>query len=122
MRCFAAKHAGDRNQRVVLAGESKLFCGERQFECARNVDDLYIALLRPRPLERVQRGCEQPIGDETVETTDGDRKAQAARGELAVDFSRLELVGQIAQAPFPYFPLKAAARFSRKALVPSRMS
>src|SRR5262245_52924490 len=111
---FAAKYATDRNQRVVLAGEGTLFCGERQFECARNVDDVYIAALCPRTLERVHCRGEQPVCDEAIETTDGDRKTQSVRCELAVDFSRLEFVGQNRSGSVSLLSLKSRRAFFQK--------
>jgi len=85
VRSFAAQDAANGDERVVLVSKSEFFCREGQFKCTWYVNYVYVVALGARAFEGIQRGGEQALSDETVETADRDGKTQAAGAEFAAN-------------------------------------
>src|SRR2546423_7349357 len=121
MRSFAAKNAADSDERVIAARCGKLLGGQRQFERARHVNDVDALVVCACAVQRIQCGGEQAFGDEAIEAADHEAETQSGGGEFAMDSIGLRFIGHI-RGDGGHLPLNCAARFSRKALVPSRIS
>src|SRR5512135_2248219 len=104
MRRFAAYQAAKANDRVEAAGLCGAPCRHRDLEGAGHPQNGNVVLRQARRLQRLDRAGLQLVGDKVVVTRHDD--------------SNLQTISHTEN----YFPLNWAARFSRNARVPSRMS
>src|SRR6267143_975755 len=130
VRRFAAKHAANGDQRIVLPRRRQFFRRQRQFERSRNVHHINIFAARARPLQRIHRRRKKPRGDKAIEAAHDNSKAKTGRAQCAINPPGLYFLRHRQSAPFripilysfTYFPLNCGGLFSKNALVPSRMS
>jgi hypothetical protein len=78
MRCFAANHAADGDQRVESSRSSQLLGCDRQFERAGHFDDFNLPAIHARIGETFERSFQQTIRDEIVKFRDRHAEAQRA--------------------------------------------
>ncbi len=81
VRCFAAQHAPDANDRVAASGSGEFFCGDGNFKRARHTYYLDLLLGGTGARQRIERAGKKTVGDETVELAYDDSEMQPARIE-----------------------------------------
>src|SRR5205085_1333809 len=106
-RTFNQTAKADNRRKSALRG--RLPRGERNLEGARHLDKRDVIAGNACRRKRIERACQQAIGDEVVELRHDDGNSQSGA------FVRtLEVLH--------YRPLNTGLRFSKNARVPSRMS
>src|SRR6201987_156488 len=118
VRRLSAKYAPNRDQGVVAPRARHFLRCQRQFERAGHMHHVYVAVLRPASFQRIQRRLEQALRYKTVKPAHHNSQAQTRRVQASVDFVGFSFLAH----RHNQFPLNCAARFSKKAFVPSRMS
>jgi hypothetical protein len=68
VRGIAAQQATQANDRVVFLGLGKSASGGRNFECARNADDLNIFACRAAARQSIKRAAKQSFRNELVKS------------------------------------------------------
>src|SRR5882762_8898744 len=89
VRRFAAKHAPDSDQCIVLSHRRQFFRRQRQFECFRNVYHINILAGRACSFQRIHRRRKKPLGNKTIEAAHDDAKTKTGRAQLAGNFPGL---------------------------------
>src|SRR5207244_1157723 len=101
---------------------------QRNLEGAGDVDDINLVIADRRGRERLARAGQQSRRHLFIEAGDDNGEAQAGSGLRTGDFHGFPCARtvdprlQSRLVPGAYRPLNSGFRFSRKALVPSRMS
>src|SRR6516165_8459327 len=118
VRRFPAKDAPNGDQRIVPARPRHFLGGQGQLERSRHVHHIHVVALGPASRQGIQRRLEQTLGYKTVESAHYNSQTQTPSAQPPLDFVGLDSLGHRNDQ----FPLNCAARFSRNAFVPSRMS
>src|SRR6185503_671566 len=111
VRRLAADQAAEADERVELAALGGMLRGHRDFERAGDAHDRDVAGRDAGRGERRQGAGLQAVGDEVVVFRHHEREPEPRRAPCPLN-----------RVHARYFPWNSALRFSRNALVPSRMS
>src|SRR6266851_7950214 len=98
---FAAQHASDSDERIVLPCRCQFFCRQGQFERSRNMHDINIFVARPRPFQYVHSRREKPLGNKTIEPAHYNAKPQTRGAQTAIDLPGLYFFRHRQSAPRP---------------------
>src|SRR2546430_1637613 len=82
---FAAKHASDGDQCVVLSGRRQFFCRQRQFERSRNVHHINVFAGSARAFQRIYSRRKKPLSDKTIEPAHDNSKANTHGAQCAIN-------------------------------------
>src|SRR5258708_20499277 len=89
VRRFAAEHAADGDQRVVLPRRRQVFRRQRQFECSRHMHHINIFAGRTRPLQRIHRRRKKPLANKAIEPAHDNAKAKTCCAQCAINLPGL---------------------------------
>src|ERR1700719_1029463 len=89
VRRFAAKHAPDGDQRIVLPRRRQFFRRQRQLECSRNVHHINILSGRACSFQRIHRRRKKPLRNKIIESADDNAKAKPRRAQCAINLPGL---------------------------------
>src|SRR5208283_1353045 len=85
MCCRPTDHAANRNDGVVAASKRHFFCSDGKLKRSRNVHYIHIPISYVRSPKCLESACEQPVGDKTIESADGNPKAQSRSVQTPLD-------------------------------------